>query len=255
MRWDPDHYLRFADHRVRPGTELLARIPAIDARAIVDLGSGTGHLTSVLALRWPEAEIVGIDSSVEMVERARRDHPHIRWSIDDIATWEPDRPLDLIFSNAALHWVDDHEAVFRRLRSYLAADGILAVQMPDNWDAPTHRIPADVLDDQGWAPEARAALMRDRLSPPASYAAWVLPASVDLWRTTYFQQLMGDDPVWTWVTGSIVRPVLASLDPEERDCFADECRRRYAAAYLAAQDGSVILPFSRLFIIARASGP
>lgn len=253
MPWNPDHYLRFADHRRRPGIELLARIPDIEAGAIVDLGSGTGDLTSLLALRWPAADIVGIDSSIEMVERARHDHPSIRWSIDDIATWEPDRPLDLIFSNAALHWVDDHEAVFRRLRSYLTTDGVLAVQMPDNWDAPTHRIPADILDGGRWPRGARAALMRDRLSEPTAYVDWLQPATTDVWRTTYFQILNGDEPVWTWVTGSVLQPVLAELESADRARFADECRSRYVDAYPAAADGSVTMPFSRLFIVARAS--
>lgn len=253
MPWDPDRYLRFADHRSRPGVELLARVPDVDARRIVDLGCGTGNLTALLAQRWPEADITGIDSSEEMIDRARRDHPSITWTISDIELWVPDGPIDLIFSNAALHWVDDHQAQFKRLRSLLADGGVLAVQLPDNWDAPTHRIPADVLESEEWPDAARAALLRDRLAPAAMYARWVQPAAVDMWRTTYSQQLVGDDPVWTWVTGSVLRPVLASLDTTDRDRFAQRCIALYRAAYPAEPDGATTLPFSRLFVIAQAT--
>ncbi|MGB9357229.1 MAG: methyltransferase domain-containing protein [Acidimicrobiia bacterium] len=253
MSWDPDQYLRFADHRRRPGIELLSRIPDIDARSIVDLGCGTGDLTALLQVRWPAAAVVGIDSSVEMIERARDDHPHMAWSIAGIEAWEPSEPVDLIFSNAALHWLDDHRDLFRKLRSSLADGGVLAVQMPDNWRAPTHRIPADLLDERGWPDEARAALLRDRLATPDAYAEWLQPANVDVWRTTYFQQLAGDDPVWTWVTGSVLRPVLSILASADRERFSEACRLRYREVYPRAANGSVTVPFSRLFIVARAT--
>jgi trans-aconitate 2-methyltransferase len=252
MAWDPDRYLRFADHRTRPGMELASRIPDIDARSIVDLGSGTGHLTAHLAERWPEASILGIDSSEEMVERARLDHPSLEWVVDDVGTWQPKEPVDLLFSSAALHWVDDHAGLFRRLRSYLAAGGVMAVQMPDNWKAPTHLIPAQVLDEGEWPEQARSALMRDRLSQPAAYAQWMQPARVDLWRTTYYQVLTGDEPVWKWVTGSVLRPVLAALKGSEKDRFSEICRARYLDAYPAGEDGVTTLPFSRQFLVAHA---
>jgi trans-aconitate 2-methyltransferase len=252
MPWDPDRYLRFADYRTRPGIELLARIPDFEARHVVDLGCGTGHLTAMLQERWPVAEVVGIDSSVEMIDRARLDHPHMTWVVGDVATWEPTEPVDLIFSNATLHWLESHESLFKRLRSLLAPDGILAVQIPDNWSTPTHRIPADLLDADDWPESARSALMRDRLSLPADYARWLQPATVDLWRTTYYQQLTGDDPVWNWVTGSVLRPVLAALDAPDRDRFEEMARTRYHEAYPADKNGATTLPFSRLFMVAAA---
>jgi trans-aconitate 2-methyltransferase len=250
--WDPDHYLRFADHRTRPGLELIARIPGVEPRTIVDLGSGTGHLAAVLAGRWPEASVLGIDSSPDMVERARLDHPALRWEVGDIGRWAATEPVDLLFSNAALHWLDDHQTLFRRLRSFVAPGGVLAVQMPDNWAAPTHRIPAEVLDEGGWPAEARDSLLRDRLAQPADYARWVEPASVDLWRTTYYQQLTGEDPVWNWVTGSVLAPVLAALDRPDQQRFAGVCQARYTEAYPPGPGGVTTLPFSRLFLVAKA---
>ena len=250
MPWNPDQYLRFADHRTRPGIELLSRIPDIDARRIVDLGCGTGHLTAMLQERWPHADVIGIDSSVEMIERADHDHPDMTWIIGDAATWEPDQPVDLIFSNATLHWLDNHESLFSRFRSLVRSGSVIAVQMPDNWNAPTHRVPAEILDEGDWPEAARAALMRDRLSRPEEYARWLQPADVDLWRTTYYQRLTGDDPVWGWVTGSVLRPVLVALDQPDRDRFAESCRARYQEAYPVDSDGTTTLPFSRLFMVA-----
>jgi trans-aconitate 2-methyltransferase len=248
--WDPDRYLRFADHRTRPGLELLARIPDIGPRTIVDLGCGTGTLTAHLARRWPGAQVVGIDSSEEMIDRARAEHPGLIWSLGDISAWEPNERIDLIFSNAALHWLDDHESLVPRIRSHVAPGGAVALQMPDNWNAPTHQIPTDILDDGTWPDVAREALMRDRLADPEDYARWLGPATIDMWRTTYWQVLEGDDPVWSWVTGSLLRPVLAVLDEDDRERFSTECRARYAETYRPAADGTVTAEFSRLFVIA-----
>lgn len=255
MPWDPDQYLKFVDHRTRPGIELLSRVPDFEPHTIVDLGCGTGNLTRLLQERWPDADIVGIDSSTEMIDRAQRDHPDMRWSVADVASWEPSEPIDLVFSNATPHWLDDHDQLFPRLRSLLSTNGVLAVQMPDNWAAPTHRIPAEVLGDGTWPDAAPSALLRDRLARPAEYARWVQPADVDLWRTTYFQRLSGDDPVWNWVTGSVLRPVLAALDDADRRRFSDLCRERYLEAYPPDGDDFTTLPFSRLFIVAGARPP
>lgn len=252
MTWDPDHYLRFRDHRYRPGLELIARIPLSDPRVIVDLGSGTGELTAVLRDRWLTASIVGVDSSTEMIERAARDHPSVSWHNTDISVWEPDGEVDLIFSNAALHWLDDHEALFTRLRSYLSPAGVLAVQMPDNWSQPTHLIPARILEDGAWPRKTVDALLRDRLSDPEEYRSWVRPATVDMWRTTYYQALGGEHPVWSWVTGSLLRPVLATLQGEEHRSFAETCRRAYADAYPPDADGVTVVAFSRFFFVAQA---
>jgi len=255
MPWDPDQYLQFADDRERPGIELLARVPDIDARTITDLGCGTGNLTALLSGRWPSARVIGIDSSPEMIDRARSDHPDVEWLVADINDWEPSDQVDLLYSNATLHWLGDHEVLFRKLRSFLSPRGIVAIQMPDNWAAPTHRIPAEFLDDGTWPDTARLALPRDRLSTPPDYARWIQPAEVDLWRTTYYQRLSGSNPVWNWVTGSVLRPVLAALDDDDQRRFSDLCRQRYRDAYPPDSDGLTTLPFSRLFIVARANPP
>lgn len=251
MTWDPDVYLRWADHRTRPGRELIARIPPGEPETGIDLGCGTGHLTVLLADRFPTLSLTGLDASGEMLERAPT-HPRIEWRIGAIEEWEPPTPLDLVFSNAALHWVDDHASLFPRLSRAVAKGGTLAVQMPANFSQPTHTVPASVLDDGDWPEEARAALARDRVAPPEEYRGWIgRDFEVDLWTTTYRQVLTGPDPVLDWVSGSVLRPVLATLDEERSARFRAACAAGYRTAYPPGPDGTTVLPFTRSFVVAR----
>ena len=250
MTWEPDQYEKFADHRLRPGLDLLARIPDVEPRRVIDLGCGTGALTAVLAERWPNARIVGLDASRDMLERVPSSH--IEWQVGDIASWSPDEPHDVVFSNAVLHWLDDHESLFPRLSASLAPKGVLAVQMPDNWSEPSHRIPAEVLDDGDFGEIARSALIRHPVSAPADYRRWLGSGlTVDMWTTIYHQVLRGQDPVLEWVMGTVLRPVLDALDQERRKAFIDACSRRYREAYPPEPDGATVLPFRRLFMVAQ----
>lgn len=252
--WDPAQYLRFADHRGRPGLELLARIrdPEGGVRRVVDLGCGAGSLTAVLAERWPEAEIVGVDASPEMLDRARGTFPHIRWTRGDIESWTADPAVDVLYSNAAIHWLEHHDRLLPRLLSQVRPGGVFALQLPGNWDAPTHRIPQRILDEGDWPDETRRALTTDRVAPAATYRRILAPdaSTVDLWETTYHHVLVGDDPVLEWVKGSLLRPVLQTLDGPGRARFEEACRRAYAEAYPREPDGVTVLPFRRVFVIA-----
>lgn len=250
VKWDPATYLRFGELRVRPGIELMARIPDIDPRTVVDLGCGTGDLTAALARRWPDAVVVGVDSSTEMLEEATKHHPSVHFVHARIEDWEPEVPPDLVYSNAALHWLDDHSTLFTRLRSWLAPRGVMAIQMPSNWHAPTHTVPAEILDSGDWPLRARNALMRARVAEPPSYRRWLQPLACDMWETIYHQELTGPDPVLAWVQGSVLRPVVEALSPSQADRFVEECRLRYAEAYPPTDDGVTVLPFRRFFVVA-----
>jgi trans-aconitate 2-methyltransferase len=245
MTWSPGQYLRFADHRLRPGLELLARIPDIDPGVVFDLGCGPGNLTLEIATRWPQARVVGVDSSIEMITKARADVPNVEFESGDIETWTPEHEVDVIFSNATLHWLDHHGRLFPRLFDFLRPGGVLAVQMPNNWSAPTHTVPKDVLAESHLLPI-------DRVDEPGEYRRWLIDAasSFDIWQTTYYQELTGEDPVWEWTTGSLLGPVLAALEGSDLDDFTAAVKAGYRSAYPPDHTGTVLLPFRRLFLIA-----
>ncbi len=251
MPWNPTQYLRFAEPRRRPALDLLARIPDLEPRTVVDLGCGTGALAGLLAERWPDAAVLGIDRSAEMLARARDDHPGIVWQEADLATWQPEAPVDVIYSNAALHWVGDHGVLLPRLMAALAPGGVLAVQMPRNFDAPSHTLIRELLAEPRWAGRvpARPAAVLD----PADYHNLLTPhaAEVDLWETTYLHALTGAAPVLEWVRGTALVPVAEALSGAEFDAFTAEYRRRLALAYPPRPDGVTLFPFRRLFLVAR----
>lgn len=253
MSWDPDRYLQHASPRLRPATDLLARIPLQAPRQVVDLGCGPGHVTRLLRERWPLAAVCGVDASPQMLARARRDAPDLAWVEADIAAWVPDRPVDLIFSNAALHWLDDHAGLLPRLVSCLAPGGVLAVQMPANFEAPSHRL----LRALAAEPEWRAVLDGARhgaVLGAADYHRLLAPhcAALDLWQTTYWHTLVGDAAVLEWMRGSALLPYLERLEAAPAERFLAAYRLRLAEAYPPEADGSTLFPFSRLFLVATA---
>lgn len=247
-RWDPAHYLAFGQERLLPGLDLIGSIPEFDPGLIVDLGCGEGTLTAALADRWPGAGVTGVDRSEEMLSAARRARPHLRWRQGDIATWRPAGQVDLIFSNSALHWLEDHGPLFLRLTGYLSEMGMLAVQMPNNWAEPTHTIPASILDAGDWPEAAVQALPRQRVAAADRYREWLPGARV--WEVSYEHLLKGDDAVYEWATGSFLRPPLAAMSAAERERFARRCKLAYRAAYPARPDGTTALRYRRLFVLA-----
>jgi trans-aconitate 2-methyltransferase len=259
MIWDPGQYLKYSGERMRPALDLLARIPLSAARAVVDLGCGSGNTAQMLGARWPDAMITGVDSSLPMLARARTGtagQQRFRWQESDIARWQPDAPVDLLFSNAALHWLDDHAQLFPRLFAQVVAGGVLAVQMPDNFAAPSHVALHDTVTSARW--RARLA-SRVRPTPVASaveYFGWLAPGaeSIDLWTTEYLHVLPAGDgiehPVVAWTRGSALTPFLALLDAEATQAFLDDYGARIAAAYPRLSDGRVLFPFRRRFVVA-----
>ena len=258
IRWDPAQYGKFAEPRMRPVADLLARI-ALDApTAIFDLGCGDGRVTRLLADRWPDAALTGVDSSPEMLDAARRLLPEMDFLEADLAAWSAEAPADLVFASASLHWLDDHQTLFPRLMAMVASGGILAVQMPRNFDAPSHACMRDVAAAGPWKAKLAG---KERLSPvaePADYYAMLAPhaARVDIWESDYLHVLEGDDPVVEWTMGTGLRPYLDPLDAAERETFLADYRARIARAYprreaYSHQKGGVTLfPFRRLFIVA-----
>jgi trans-aconitate 2-methyltransferase len=253
--WDPAQYLRFADERLRPALDLLARVPltAPAPAHAVDLGCGPGNVTAILKARFPGAEIVGVDGSPAMLEKARAAVPGCRFVQGDFATWRPETAPELIYSNAALHWVGGHRALFPRLVSLLAPGGVLAVQMPAMHDAPLRALQYTVAAAGPWAETLRDVGSAPPVLEPGDYWDILRPhvAALDIWETIYLHVLRGEDAVGEWASGSSLRPFLDALPAEQRPAF----RRAYADAvaphYPRRADGSTLLPFRRLFMVAR----
>ncbi|MFW3170171.1 trans-aconitate 2-methyltransferase [Geodermatophilus sp. CPCC 206100] len=256
--WDPAGYLRFGDERARPFTDLLARVGAGAPRVVVDLGCGEGALTASLAGRWPGAQVTGVDSSPEMLAAAATHAVpgRVRFLAGDVRDWRPAEPVDVLVSNAVLHWVPGHVDLLRRWAGALAPGGWLAVQVPGNWRAPTHRLLAELCRSPQWADRlADAAPAEDAVLDPAGYLDVLTGAGLaaDAWETTYLHVLSGPDPVLGWVHSTVLRPALARLSAEE----AAELTAAYGAAlrtaYPPRPDGTTVLPFRRVFAVGRSA--
>lgn len=256
MPWDPTLYNAFAQPRLRPALDLLARIDAEVPHTVVDLGCGTGNVTRILAERWHDATITGVDSSPEMLAAAAAGPSRIRWSHSDIARWKPERPADVLFSNAALQWLDGHETLLPYLLAQLAPRGTLAVQMPHNHYAASHAVMAETVEAGPWAARLRPLARRFPVGDPDVYYDILAPlvASLDIWETEYLHVLDGDNPVVQWTMGTALRPLLDALEGAERDEFLAEYARRIAESYPPRADGKTLFPFRRLFIVAKARG-
>ena len=252
--WDPNQYLKFTDHRLRPALDLLAQIPLADPRSVYDLGCGPGNITRLLAARWPNARVVGVDSSADMLMKARMEVATVVFEQADIAHWSPPAPADLLFTNATLHWLDDHAALLPRLAAQLAPGGMLAIQMPDNRTSPSHLLMDEAAAAGPW--HAKLAPLRPvygSMQSPDAYYRILAPvaAQVDIWETTYLHVLEGDNPVVEWTKGTALRPYLDALEEPERAAYLAAYAARIAAAYPRQPDGRTLLPFRRIFIVAR----
>jgi trans-aconitate 2-methyltransferase len=262
--WNPALYSRFEAQRTRPAAELLARVPLETPAQVVDLGCGPGNSTELLARRYPAARIVGIDTSPAMLASARQRLAAVGQATavfeqGDIAAWSPAAPVDLVFANAALQWVPDHQQLIPRLASTLAQGGVLAVQMPDNLDEPSHALMRELAAKPRFAGlTAQLGAAAERRPPILSarqYYDLLAPrADVDLWRTTYYHRMDSAAAIVQWLRATGLKPFLEALGPELQELFVAEYERRIDAAYPARADGTRLLKFPRLFIVARRRG-
>ncbi len=251
--WDSSQYLRFAEERTQPAIDLAARVTLATPVRIIDLGCGPGNSTAVLARRWPQADLTGLDSSAAMLTTARHDFPQLKWQVGDIASWEPDHAYDLIYANAALQWVSDHRALLPRLFGQVAPDGALAFQVPANQDGPPHRLMRELARSPYWSGRFIARPREWQAEAAESYYDMLSPraARIDLWVTEYIHVLPDAAAIVDWYRGTGLRPWLEALSSgEERDDFIAAYTAEISRAYPARPDGRVLFPFRRLFVIA-----
>lgn len=257
--WDPATYLRYRDERSRPFFDLTARVAAGAPRAVVDLGCGPGHLTAALATRWPQARVSGLDSSPEMIGKAGTVDPSIEFLVGDVRDWRPAPDVDVVVCNAVLHWVPGHEELLIRWAGSLPAGAWLAMQVPGNFDAPSHRALHAVAREPRWAARLESSLRDAPVRDAAGYAGLLLDAgcAVDAWETTYIHLLAAqsglDHPVLTWMAGTALRPVRAAFGDDEAGwtAFRTQLAARLGEVY-PVRDNLVYFPFRRVFVVAQA---
>jgi trans-aconitate 2-methyltransferase len=253
MTWSAAQYVKFEQERTRPVRDLVARIPNAEVCSAVDIGCGPGNSTEVLRERYPQARIVGLDSSPDMIEAARKRLPDIAFEVVDIRQWRPKAPPDVILANAVLQWLPDHATLFPALIAQLGPRGALAVQVPDNLDEPSHRLMGEVASAGPLAAKLKDATGACTERHLADWYFRLLRAhapKVDVWRTTYFHPLADARAIVEWLKGTGLRPFLDPLEESERNAFLARYEEAIAKAYPAEADGTVLLPFPRLFIVA-----
>lgn len=253
MSWDPKVYLAFGGERTRAAAELVARIDCTSPTSIADLGCGPGNSTGLLAARWSEAVIDGIDNSRAMLREARESAVPARWIEADVSAWTPEAAYEIIYANATLHWVPDHATLLPRLLSCLSPGGVLAFQVPRNFREPSHAIMQELAADRRWAEKLKGVGDWWNVLEPERYYAILEPLceSVDIWETRYLQRLDGENAVYRWVSGTGLRPYADALQGAEREEFLNEYRTRVARAYPRRANGATLFPFQRLFCVAK----
>ncbi|KFG69047.1 trans-aconitate 2-methyltransferase [Microvirga sp. BSC39] len=251
--WNAGQYLKFEDERTRPAIDLIGRVPLAKIRSAVDIGCGPGNSTELIVDRYPDARVLGLDNSPDMLAKARVRLPQVAFQEEDIAAWNPDERYDLIFANAVLQWLPNHQRLLAKLASCLEADGCLAVQMPNNLNEPSHRLMRKVAQEGPWAEKLKAAsVSREEIGSFEDYYSWLLQAgcSADLWQTTYVHPLADAGAIVEWLKGTGLRPYLDPLSPEEQSGFLDQYHAEIEKAYPAQADGRVLLRFPRHFMVA-----
>ena len=256
LAWDADLLLRFETEREQVVRDLIARVPGAPRR-IVDLGCGPGTSTRLLAERFTQAQVTGVDVSEPMLEAARKQAPNAAFVCADINAWRPEAPVDLVFADSALQWIGAHERLFPELMEWLAPGGVLAVQMPDNRQEPSHALMRLLAADGPWSDRlVPVAKTRAVIANYGDYYRWLKPssASLDIWQTAYIHPLDGVEAIVDWFRGSALRPFLAPLSPPERQVFLERYRRDLAESYEAEADGKVLFIYPRLFLLACKAG-
>ncbi len=255
--WDPAVYSRFGSERSRPFFDLVARVGAEQPRAVVDLGCGPGELTATLAERWPRAAVTGIDSSPEMIARAAQLDTPVVFRAGDVVQWQPGPEVDVLVTNATLQWVPGHRELLTGWARVLAPGAWLALQVPGNFGAPSHRALRALARSDRFA-EHTAGVVRDEpVDDAAGYATLLtgVGAAVDAWETTYVHLLPGtgdEHPVLRWMEGTALRPIKAALPAQDWQPFRAALSARLADAY-PVRHGLVAFPFRRIFVVARTA--
>jgi len=254
--WDPQQYLQFKHERTQPSRDLVARIDIDDPKTIIDVGCGPGNSTQILNTRWPNAVIVGLDNSEKMIERARKDYPNQQWMVGDALTYTTNQAYDIVFSNAAIQWIPNHDVLIPRLFQLAQKNGILAIQVPANHESPLYRIIVRTSQKRKWRAFTKGYELAITYHNAEYYynALVSLTQKVALWETTYYHILKSHQDLIEWYRSTAMKPILDRLQTDERRAdFEEEVLSESKEYYALQRDGRIIYPFKRLFFTARKS--
>lgn len=251
--WSATQYLKFEDERTQPARDLLARVPLQAPKTIVDLGCGPGNSTTVLESRYPDAQLTGIDSSPDMIRKARTTLPHREFAVRELESYTPPGPVDLFYSNAVIQWLkkDERFDIVKRLMSTQPSGGVFALQVPDNLSEPSHVLMRETASTGPWA-STLARVGRDLFQSPQEIYDLLKPtcSRVEIFHTSYYHALENHRAIIEWVKGTGLRPYLDPLQPQEKNGFLREYLKRLQGAYPVSCDGRVLLRYPRLFVVA-----
>ncbi|HEY9167710.1 MAG TPA: methyltransferase domain-containing protein [Candidatus Kryptonia bacterium] len=253
LKWNPHEYLKFAGERTRPSVDLAARIEIENPRSIIDIGCGPGNSTQVLRSRWPAAKIIGLDSSAEMIARASKDFPESEWITADVSSYSFPTKHDIVFSNAAIQWIPDHDELLPRLMDAVSSGGVFAVQVPSDAGSPLRLALLEVSARPEWNRFVAGAEKLAAYHDADYYYNILAPISskFDLWETTYYHLLDFHKGLVEWYKGTGMRPFLERIPDEKMKIeFQNQILNECVKAYRIQDNGKLLYPFKRTFFIA-----
>ena len=251
-QWNSEQYLKFKNQRTQPAIDLAKRITIEQPKNILDIGCGPGNSTFVLKKMFPQAYILGVDNSEDMINKAKETYPNINFQLCDVTT-DIDKmdTYDVIFSNACLQWIPNHKDVIPMLFKKLNKNGILAVQIPMNEQEALFRIMNDVLSEPQWNFSSMNIETNKTLLPEEYFD--ILSScteNFDIWETTYYHNMPSVEAMVEWVKGTRLRPYLNALDENSAEKLEAEIIKRAAVAYHTQKNGEMIFKFRRFFFVA-----
>jgi len=250
--WNPNLYMQFRSERTQPSIDLVAKINSVEPKSIIDVGCGPGNSTQVLVNRWPKAKITGLDNSSAMIKKAAQDHPNQAWIVADALIYNPETEYDIVFSNAAVQWIPNHENLLKKFYGMLSDNGIVAIQIPLFWDMPLGRIINEVAEDSRWKDQMEGVSDLFTIHDYSFYYDHlaILFNSIDIWQTHYFHILDSHIAILEMMRSTGLKPFLGALDNDsDINQFENKVLIGIEKAYRKQKNGKVLLPFKRLFFI------
>ncbi|MFC2137814.1 methyltransferase domain-containing protein [Bacteroidota bacterium] len=252
--WNPELYLKFGKERIQPSIDLVSRIDFKNPKNIIDIGCGPGNSTQILAERWPDARILGVDKSPAMIEKAKRDYPNQDWRIMDSGKNEINEKFDIVFSNATIQWISNHADLLKRFYNLLIDGGMIAIQLPLFFDMPLGKSIASIAEDKRWSSFTKEVTSLFTIHDCSTYYNYLTEFynSMEIWESDYIHILDSQESILEMIRSTGLRPYLDKLDNEkDRNNFEDLVLKGIIKDYPLQKDGKVLFPFKRLFFIAK----